>query len=279
MKRLLLRLYPKAWRQRFGDEFESVLDDRSLSPGDVVDVVHGAMDAHVRVRRRSFQGFGRSGRRVTGAAAILGGVVWSAGFFLASFDPSGRPWSIRSIVSGDSPAIPLSGSPVVIAGTILLLAALVGLGSRKGIGHPRLIWGSVLVPIIGALMSLFALFALPVTRVHFVQADGSEYGSVLDPMHGTEVWLYGMLVMVAGTLLFSLATLPRWPGAILLAGSGLMLAMVFGGAFPMTRELMKASWYLGFFYIGLLAFAVGWVLVGIVELRGRPVAVPVLRVG
>jgi len=275
MRGLLLRLYPRAWRRRYGDEFESILDDRSLSPGDVVDVVHGAMDAHVRVRRRSFQGFGRSGRRVTGAAATLGGLVWSAGFFLASFDPSGRPWSVRSIVSGDSPAIRLSGSPVVIAGTILLLVALVGLGSSKGRAHPRLIWACVLVPIIGTLISLFALFALPATLVRIEQVDGSEASYFQDPMNGTEVWLYGMLVMVAGTLLFSLATLPRWPGAILLAGSSLMLAMIFGGAFPATRDLMKASWYLGFFYVGLLAFAVGWVAVGMVELRSRVVTAPV----
>ena len=139
MRRLLLRLYPQAWRRRYGEEFESVLEDRSLSPSDVVDVVHGAVDAHVRVRRRSFRGFGRSGRRVTGTAAILGGLVWSARFFLASFDASGRPWAIRGIFGVD-PTLGLFGSPVIIAGTSLLLVALVGLGASKGRAHPRLIW-------------------------------------------------------------------------------------------------------------------------------------------
>jgi hypothetical protein len=278
MRRLLLRLYPQAWRRRYGDEFESILEDRSLSPSDVVDVVQGAMDAHVRVRRRSFRGFERSGRRVTGIAAILGGFVWPTGFFVATFDPAGPPWNMRRLIAA-YPAIPLSGSPVVIAGTALLLVALVGLSANNGRGHPRLIWASVVVPIIGILISLFALFALPVTRALFVQADGSEVGWVSDPMDGTGTWFNGMLVMVAGMLLFSLAMLPRWPGAILLAGSSLMLAMGVGGVFPMTRELMKASWYVGFFYIGLAAFAVGWVATGVAELRGRPGVVSVQRVG
>jgi hypothetical protein len=278
MRRILLRLYPDSWRRRYGDEFESILEDRSLTPAEVADVVHGAVDAHLRVRGRSFRGLGRFGTRAIGTAAILGGLVWSAGFFLASFDASGRPWAIRGIFGVD-PTLGLFGSPVIIAGTSLLLLALVGLGASKGRAHPRLIWACVLVPIIGTLISLFALFALPATQVHINQVDGSELSYVLDLMHGTEIRANGMLVMVAGTVLFSLATLPSWPGAILLAGSSLMLAMVFGGEIPATRELMKASWYLGFFYVGLAAFAVGWVATGVAELRGRPGVVSVQRVG
>ena len=52
-----------------------------------------------------------------------------------------------------------------------------------------------------------------------------------------------------------------------------MLAMGFGGVFPVTRDLMKASWYLGFFYIGLFVFAIGWLLLGARALRSHP-AIP-----
>jgi hypothetical protein len=49
--RALLRLYPRRWRERYGDEFELVL--RAWTPGSraALDVVRGALDAHVRAAR------------------------------------------------------------------------------------------------------------------------------------------------------------------------------------------------------------------------------------
>ena len=41
----LLRLYPTAWRQRYGEEFASVLQGQRLTLGLVVDVLGGAVDA------------------------------------------------------------------------------------------------------------------------------------------------------------------------------------------------------------------------------------------
>lgn len=49
--RLLLRLYPAAWRARYEDEFLAVLEARPLSPFDAFDIGLGALDA--RLRRRS----------------------------------------------------------------------------------------------------------------------------------------------------------------------------------------------------------------------------------
>lgn len=45
MKRWLVRLYPRAWRQRYGEEFQAVLDQQVLTIRDVVDIVRGAGDA------------------------------------------------------------------------------------------------------------------------------------------------------------------------------------------------------------------------------------------
>jgi hypothetical protein len=196
---MLLRLYPQAWRRRYGDEFESLLEDRPMSPADDADVVHGAVDAHLRGRGRTLPPLGRLGRRGIGTAAILGGLVWSAGMLLAMFDPSGAPWSIRTAFLHDDPILPLLGSPIVIIGTVLLLAALVGLGASHGRDHPRLIWAAVLVPIVGSAVSLFGLLALPGVQrqIYAVDSDASE------------VWAYGMLAMLAGTGLFCLAMLAR----------------------------------------------------------------------
>jgi hypothetical protein len=49
--RALLRLYPREWRERYGDEFALVLRATPPGPGAVLDVVRGALDAHVRAAR------------------------------------------------------------------------------------------------------------------------------------------------------------------------------------------------------------------------------------
>ena len=45
--RLLLALYPHRWRRRYGAEFGAVLDEQRSSPGLLLDVVLGAIDAHL----------------------------------------------------------------------------------------------------------------------------------------------------------------------------------------------------------------------------------------
>jgi len=42
----LVRLYPRSWRERYGDEFEILLEECLHSPLDVLDIFLGAMDAH-----------------------------------------------------------------------------------------------------------------------------------------------------------------------------------------------------------------------------------------
>ena len=45
----LIRLYPPAWRDRYGDEFEALLEECLHSPLDVLDIVLGAIDAHLEI--------------------------------------------------------------------------------------------------------------------------------------------------------------------------------------------------------------------------------------
>jgi len=43
----LLRLYPAQWRERYGEEFGAVLANQRASVGMVLDVLGGAIDAHL----------------------------------------------------------------------------------------------------------------------------------------------------------------------------------------------------------------------------------------
>jgi hypothetical protein len=41
-----VRLYPRAWRQRYGPEFNALLEQQPLTLRSVLDVARGALDAH-----------------------------------------------------------------------------------------------------------------------------------------------------------------------------------------------------------------------------------------
>lgn len=45
----LIRLYPRAWRARYGDEFDILLEECLRSPLDVLDIFLGALDAHLEL--------------------------------------------------------------------------------------------------------------------------------------------------------------------------------------------------------------------------------------
>jgi len=49
----LLKLYPRAWRERYGDEFAELLAQEQFRLGLILDVMGGALDAHLQELRRS----------------------------------------------------------------------------------------------------------------------------------------------------------------------------------------------------------------------------------
>jgi hypothetical protein len=48
--RMLLRLYPRRWRQRYEDEVLALLEERSPRPGDLVDLIAWSLRAHLGSR-------------------------------------------------------------------------------------------------------------------------------------------------------------------------------------------------------------------------------------
>lgn len=46
----LIQLYPRAWRERYGDEFAALLEDCGVGPRTILDVLLGAFDAHIGQR-------------------------------------------------------------------------------------------------------------------------------------------------------------------------------------------------------------------------------------
>ncbi len=60
--RLLVRLYPKAWQERYGEELQALLDERPPGPSAVLDLLLGAFDAHIH--RHDFETVGTSQKGV-----------------------------------------------------------------------------------------------------------------------------------------------------------------------------------------------------------------------
>ena len=75
----LLRLYPPAWRARYGDEFAELLAARRPTLRDRLDIVRGAIDArlHPQVVGASAQRVATVGDRVLALAAVVVGALFS----------------------------------------------------------------------------------------------------------------------------------------------------------------------------------------------------------
>ena len=54
--RILLRLYPKAWRNLYGDEFAGILKAQRMSPRLLLDIIGGAVDARLQPQVHSNKG-------------------------------------------------------------------------------------------------------------------------------------------------------------------------------------------------------------------------------
>lgn len=147
----LLRLYPRAWRQRYLAEVSAVLEERPPSLGDRLDLLRGAADAwlhpQVVVENGAASDTGEPIVRPIWIAAltVLGGALWAAGGVIqhvGAYDP----------ITGYKES---AGVTVVIAG---MLVASLAAGIRAWAGRPT---SSGLRRSAAFMLVLTLLMALP----------------------------------------------------------------------------------------------------------------------
>ena len=145
----LLRLYPRGWRDRHGDEMLALLEDRPPSLADRVDLVRGTLDARLHPPDPS---------RLPAAAGITGGAAWTVagGFVLAQ--PLAPDW----------PGYMFDMLALAIAGVACLLIAIVGSWLRLGDARDGADRIAVQVAVAGYLAWIVALAAA---------ALGVDYGA------------------------------------------------------------------------------------------------------
>jgi hypothetical protein len=72
----LLRLYPAAWRERYEAEFTGTLQERPVGLTGSVDIVHGAIDAHLHPELIAGAPHAWT-HRLPGLMATAAGLIWS----------------------------------------------------------------------------------------------------------------------------------------------------------------------------------------------------------
>jgi hypothetical protein len=168
MARRLIRLYPRAWRDRYYEEFMALLVERPASVGDLFDVASGALDAWLRpqvsTERRTVVG-----ERMRGSVLL---VMWAWAFLVAAGVGFRKMTEYEDFVrvARDSVVVGVSFYAVVVGAVLALVAVVVG-GSpvafaavRKAMRDGR---GDVLLLFCVPLLSLagFVGYVLVITKV------------------------------------------------------------------------------------------------------------------
>ena len=120
--RWLLRLYPRAWRTLYGEEFGAVLDQQAPSLPAVIDIAHGALDAHLHSYQRTGRRMPMLSRLRASAIAIFCAYMCFAlayGFLQKLADPQ-APFDAVAAAHGEVGA----AFTVVVAGSIVALLAI-----------------------------------------------------------------------------------------------------------------------------------------------------------
>jgi hypothetical protein len=231
----LLRLYPAAWRERYGTEFLLVLDGRPAGLRGRLDVVLGAVDAHLHPEL-----IGAEARpwthRLPGLFAMGAGLIWSSFFVRALTGDPDQEW-------GDSIGFAI----------VLMFVALPG---DYLVAYRRQIGATVATIVVAIVLAQ----ALP-----WSVADG-----LLNLTVGVAAWLLvgaGMLTLVA--IRAGIGPARRWP----IVGLAVLLPAfvaipILGGFGPGDRGGAMAM------LVAVLPYGVAWAVFGLrMTLRGSPTIV------
>ncbi len=231
MRALLIRCYPAAWRERYGDEFASILDERPLGPFDVADILLGALDARLRLRDRRAvvtqrKGFSMS-LRIGGIAAILGAtslaIAWILGLGLVEVADT-VAWLM------------------FFMGLALLLIGVAGLSAFQARIDPGLSWAAFGLLAAGTIIAAIGVVGTLIGRDGF-----------------WDLGFLGFLTAIFGTLLFAIVT---YKTAALSRGAAVLLAA--GAVIPFVGAVTSQPLFI---VPALICFLLGWFLLGVQAIR------------
>ena len=146
----LLRLYPRAWRDRYEGELRAVLASRPLTRRARSDLLLGALDAHVHPLTPP---------TAPVVSALLAGVLLTVTGLASSLQPLMPDW----------PGFLLETLPVAALGAIAALVAVLQTGRRSGLDAPRGTTLAIAIAVLGHALWIVALA---------IGALGGPYGAI-----------------------------------------------------------------------------------------------------
>ena len=216
----MVGLYPAPWRHRYGDEFLALLEERPPTAVQVLDVLWGAIDAHLFPQAP--EGRFRMFTRVAGLAAIGAGAALLVGFA-----------GLNEITG-----------PVFY---ILAIVGLVGIHLRQVSVRPGLAWFGFVVPLLALAWGIgFVLL----TRIGVLPTSGGEFGYFAN----IALWIGSATL---GAVILTIRVFPVVVGlAFTITAPVAMIGLLAGGAIAPGGALAILS------QLGLVAYALGWLVVG-----------------
>jgi hypothetical protein len=124
----LLRLYPRAWRDRYEEEVLAVLEQARLGRRARLDLVRGALDARLH-----------AASRLPATAALLSGGLWTIAGVAVVGQPAPPDW----------PGYLIDILPLTIVAVVAGLFATIGCWARQSDGGGRLGAAGVLLALAG----------------------------------------------------------------------------------------------------------------------------------
>lgn len=246
--RMVLRLFPRAWRKRYAGELLAILEADPPGPRQVVNLLWCALDARLDPQVAGGGDFAfMEGRpsmytRIYAAAAVGAGLVLVGGLTIT--DPD---WILARLV-------------IFYA---LGLLGVVGIHRRQAAASPLLAWVGF-VPVIVAYAVGLALLLPPAADMALPAIGGRRFGVAAQELLWIGSFAFGLTTLAIGVL-------PRMAAVAFTVGAPMAMVGIFIGPTPAFELSVLA-------YGGLTLYAVGLVWLGLSgwAWAGRA---PVLAVG
>lgn len=212
--RALVRLYPRAWRARHRDELLALLEAAPPGLADRLDLVRGALDAHLHPPTPS---------RVPAMATLAGGGLWTAASAAIAAQPVPPDW----------PGYLFDVLPHMLVAVACLLVATVGCWLRLGDATSGAERVAVDVAVAGGLAWILALGAA------LLRIDYGPSTALTSTAAAVGLAFVGLALLRAGD----------WPiaGLLVLASVALTIPsilawLVFGAAWTLVGAI---EWFTG----------------------------------
>jgi hypothetical protein len=192
----LLRLYPGAWRERYGPEFEVLLAERPPSWRDVLDIVVSAIDARVSPQLTGAPGIATPwSSRLSGASAILGGLGWCVVILVAGLVRSDEDYTLPVFAAVGLMLLSLPGRYMRRYARSIALGVGAASGGLAALDAEILPWGEWLVIPIALILGALGpgAFALAAVRAGFGAAARWRLLALVIPLP-----IIGVLVLAIG---------------------------------------------------------------------------------